>query len=80
MSEFFFTFGAGQYHGLLANYYVIIAAPTEARARMCMAEAFGGKWSNCYTVDSFRPQIEAYGLHMLGKLDQFGNILERGIR
>jgi hypothetical protein len=74
---FYVTFGAGQYHGLLANHYFKVYAPDQMKARILVAEGFGVKWSGIYTEKDFEGQVAEYGLICLGTLDEYGNILGR---
>ena len=77
MNTYFFTFGAGQYLGLLQNSYVKIYATTYQRAREIMFEAFGVKWANQYMSAEFEGQAVRYNLTCLGTLDTDGNLVRR---
>ena len=76
MKSFYFTFGAGQYASLLDCHYVEIVAPNEIAARVVMVDAFGQKWSMCYD-ELPKDWPGPRPLQRLGKLDEFGNVLER---
>src|SRR5215213_4818157 len=76
--KFFVTFGSGQYGGTLANSYIEIEAPSESHARLVTASAFGAVWAFLYAEEDFLEQPAEYQLTRLCKLDQWGNVLERG--
>ena len=77
MQKFYMTFGSGQYFGALANSFIEIQASNEFAARMLMSRVFGAVWSGCYDEESFKGQVEQYGLTRLCIWDEHGNIIGR---
>ncbi len=76
IKQYAFTFSGGHHdpnYPSLGNFYTIIEAESESKARSKMYEKRGIRWSHYYEVKVFTPQIEEYGL----KLVQFKDLKQQ---
>lgn len=68
IKKYAFTFGGGHHdpnYKSLGNFYTIVEAENEPQARSKMYERRGIRWSHCYELKIFTPQIEKYELKLL---------------